>query len=83
MARTRDIFAWFDSVRRLPVPKFITGMRGTGKTAFLLRLRDRLLSEGVPPANTLFIDTSEPSMRRYATYEQIIDCPANVTFASV
>ena len=73
MARTRDIFAWFDSVRCLPVPKFITGMRGTGKTAFLLRLRDRLLAEGVPPANTLFIDTFEPSMRRYATYEQIID----------
>ena len=73
MARTRDIFAWFDSVRCLPVPKFITGMRGTGKTAFLLRLRDRMLSEGVPPENSLFIDTSEPSMRRHATHEQMID----------
>ena len=55
------------------MPKFITGMRGTGKTAFLLRLRDRMISDGVPPANTLFIDTSDPSIRRCATHEQVID----------
>ena len=73
MAKSKDIFAWFDSVRYLPVPKFITGMRGTGKTAILLQLRDRMLSEGLPLTNTLFIDTSAPSIRRYATHEQVID----------
>ena len=73
MSKAMDISNWFESVRRHPVPKFITGLRGTGKTVFLLRLRDKLLAEGVPPANILFVDTSDPALRQYATHEQMID----------
>ena len=68
-----EISDWFESVRGLPVPKFITGLRGTGKTAFLLGLRDRLLAEGVPPGNLLFIDTEDPALRPFATHEQMLD----------
>ena len=68
-----EISDWFESVRGLPVPKFITGLRGTGKTAFLLGLRDRLLAEGVPPGNILFVDTEDPALRPFATHEQMLD----------
>ena len=73
MTKNRNIFKWFDTVRKLPVPKFITGLRGTGKTASLLRLRDQLLAEGVSPANTLFIDTAAPSFRKFISSGQLID----------
>ena len=73
MAYKKNIFKWFKAVRARPVPKFITGLRGTGKTAYLLRLRDLLLAEGVPPANALFVDTDTPALQRYVTHEQMID----------
>ena len=73
MAKNRDILQWFESVRGLSVPKFITGLRGTGKTAFLLRLRSRLIDEGVPSGNILYVDTADPALRPFATHEQMLD----------
>lgn len=73
MAARKCIFNWFESVRKSKTPKFITGLRGTGKTAFLLSLRDRLLEEGVPSDRIMFIDTEDPSLRRFSTHEQVID----------
>lgn len=68
-----DFQKWFDSVRGLPVPKFITGVRGTGKTSLLLSLRDRLLHEGLRPEAALYIDTADPVLRRYATHERMVN----------
>ena len=73
MERDSDIFKWFYSVRGLPVPKFITGLRGTGKTSFLFALRDQLFNEGVPHENVIVIDTDSPDLRRYTTHEQMLD----------
>ncbi len=73
MSALPDFTPWFETVRSLPVPKFITGLRGTGKTSLLLRLRERLLREGLKSECTLFIDAEDPAMRRFATHEQIID----------
>ena len=69
----KGIFEWFESVRNRRTPKFITGLRGTGKTAFLMKLRDKLLDEGVPATRMMFIDTEDPSLRRFVTHEQMID----------
>ena len=73
MSAAQNFTTWFDSVRPLPVPKFITGLRGTGKTALLLGLRERLLQEGLRPERALYIDTENPSTRRFATHTQMID----------
>lgn len=73
MTLQSKVSSWFESVKELPVPKFITGLRGTGKTRFLLGFRDRLLAEGVPAGNLLFIDAEAPEMRAFATHEQMIE----------
>lgn len=73
MVFNEEILKWFESVRGLAVPKFITGLRGTGKTAFLHGLRDRLLEEGVPGDHVLLVDTADPALRPLATHEQMID----------
>jgi len=73
VARNNDIFRWFETVRGKPVPKFITGLRGTGKTAFLLSLRDQLIGEGMSPERMLLIDTDDPALRKYTTHEQMLD----------
>ena len=72
MFRNNELFNWFDSVRELPVPKFITGLRGTGKTSILLHLRERLLEDGIPPDHLPYIDTEASELRAFATYEQIL-----------
>ena len=71
--KNNDIFRWFESVRGIPVPKFITGLRGSGKAEFLTTLRNRLITDGLPPERCLLIDTDDPSLRKYATHEQMID----------
>lgn len=68
-----DFLKWFDSVRGLPVPKFITGLRGTGKTSLLLALRERLLREGMRPEAVLYLDTADPVLRRHATHERMVN----------
>ncbi|MBO7721012.1 MAG: ATP-binding protein [Kiritimatiellae bacterium] len=73
MAKPNDIIQWFGAVRGQPVPKFITGLRGTGKTGILLWLRDRILSEGVPAENTILLDSDDPVLRRMMTHEQVLD----------
>lgn len=73
MTAQNDIVKWYESVRGRPVPKFITGLRGTGKTKMLLDLRERTLSLGVPPESTVFIDTSDTVMRRIMTHKQALD----------
>ena len=73
VAKIKDIFRWFESVRGLPGPKFITGLRGTGKSTFLLGLRRQLLNEGIPPERIVFVDTDNPALRRYSSHEQMLD----------
>lgn len=68
-----DILRWFETVRGRTVPKFITGLRGTGKTAILLMLRKRMLDEGIPEKRLPFIDAEDPSLRQLATHVQFID----------
>ena len=68
-----DIFKWFYTVRGLPIPKFITGIRGTGKSTFLFALREQLIDEGVPHENILVVDTDDPDLRRRTTHEQMLD----------
>lgn len=73
MSKGKDIFRWFEAVRNLPGPKFITGLRGTGKASFLLKLRRRLLDEGVPAERIALVDTDNPALRRYPTHEQMLE----------
>lgn len=65
--------AWLGSVAGQPGPKFITGLRGIGKSACLDRIDRKLASNGVPAKNRLMIDTADPKWRRYTTCEQMID----------
>lgn len=64
---------WYQSVSGRMGPKFITGLRGVGKSAWLRQI-DRLLAEsGVAAERRLFIDTDDPRWRRYATCESLLD----------
>lgn len=73
MKDTTDKNLWLSQARALPAPKFITGLRGVGKTLFLNQIRKQVLADGVPPANILYLDTEDPLLRRYLTHIQILD----------
>ena len=73
MEDLNDKTVWFEQARALPAPKFITGLRGIGKTHFLRQIQEQLLADGVPAANVLYLDTEDPSLRRYSTHTQILD----------
>lgn len=65
------VLEWLDSVRKQTGPKFITGLRGTGKTEGLRLIETQLKKEGVPPDRRLWIDTDDPLIRRYPTCESM------------
>lgn len=69
----RDGVSWFEQARSLPAPKFVTGLRGIGKTCFLRQIQRRFLAEGVPSANVFYLDSEAPSIRRLATHVQVLD----------
>ena len=70
---TNEKAAWFETACKSPAPKFITGLRGVGKTGFLRQIRHQLLADGVPSANIVYLDTEDPSLRQYATHVQMLD----------
>lgn len=64
--------AWIRHARGTPTPKFITGLRGIGKTTLLRQIHEQILAEGCPPENVLFLDTEDPSLRKFATHVQML-----------
>ena len=68
----KDVVAWFESVRGRSAPKFITGLRGTGKTGQLMLLRDRLRDEGVPEDRILVLDGGAPELRRFPAFDDLL-----------
>jgi len=67
------VLEWFAAVRRQPGPKFITGLRGTGKTDGLRQIEARLKKEGVAASRRLWLDTADPQLRRYTTCETMFE----------
>ena len=68
----RDIPRWYDEVSVLPVPKLISGLRGTGKSASLEYLYNKLRSRGVPRKRVLFVDSASLEYRRILTGEAVV-----------
>ena len=77
MESPKTIEDWLEQALQTPAPKFITGLRGSGKANFLHRIRQELLAQGVPPERILFLDTEDPALRRYATHVQMLDYVAD------
>ncbi len=71
--KDKNILQWFATVRSRPVPKFIVGLRGTGKTEALKAINAQLQKEGVPEAQRLFIDSSDLEIRRIATGQALLE----------
>lgn len=69
--KDRDI--WLEYARRTSAPKFITGLRGIGKTMLLHKAREQMLAEGIPENNILLLNTEDASLRRYCTHTQMLD----------
>jgi len=64
---------WYRSVSGRKGPKFITGLRGVGKSAWLRRIDRTLAEAGVEAERRLLIDTDDPRWRRYASCEALLD----------
>lgn len=67
-----DIRAWYEGVRGLPAPKVVTGLRGTGKSAFLDQFYSELRGRGVARRRVRLIDAESPAFRRCSTGEQAL-----------
>ncbi len=61
-AAFRELFTW---VFKPPAPRavFLSGARQIGKTTLLLQAIDRLLKEGVPAANILYVTFDHPIIK--------------------
>lgn len=68
--------SWYRDVCGRPGPKFITGLRGIGKGAWLDRIAALLSARGVAAGRILRLDTSDPKWRQYATCDDLVDAIA-------
>ena len=64
--KKKDIRNWYEKVRDRPVPKLVTGLRGTGKSAFLEDLYNDLRSQGVSRRRVCLLDSAAPEFRRFS-----------------
>ena len=71
LMKKNAVLEWFNSVQKQTGPKFITGLRGTGKTAGLRLIEAQLKKAGIPAERRLWIDTDDPLIRRYPTAESM------------
>ena len=69
---SRDIKAWYEAGHAPQVPKIVTGLRGTGKSAFLEDLYNDLRARGVARRRVRLIDAECATFRRCATGEQAL-----------
>lgn len=64
---------WYLEVCEQPGPKFITGLRGVGKGAWLDCIAELLVKRGVDENRIFRIDSADPKWRQYGTCDRFVD----------
>ena len=68
----KDIFDWLDSMRGKRTVKFLSGIRGVGKSTVLTKWREKLLKEGYPEERFIVIDAEQPILRHLVTSDAVL-----------
>ncbi|HKK34641.1 MAG TPA: ATP-binding protein [Desulfomicrobiaceae bacterium] len=56
-----------------PVIKVLVGMRRVGKSCLLQLLKEKIIAEGTPPENVLFVDKESLEFDEVTTYQDLAD----------